>query len=150
MKPFPDHFTIVRPDTWSERQRGWQIRRPAAQSKLRELRRRARAACFVPRAKSPNFLICCVLSIRVTLFEGINLKLTILSTRTTLFMDSPRFRWWEYGVIRQRGWQICRPAAQSKLRELRRRARSAALCPRAQSPHTIWFSPLPQTPRWRR
>ena len=30
---------------------------------------------------------------------------------------------------RQRDWQICRPAAQSKLRELRRRARSAALCP---------------------
>lgn len=28
--------------------RSWQIRRPAAQSKLRELRQRARSACFVP------------------------------------------------------------------------------------------------------
>ena len=28
--------------------RSWQIRQPAAQSKLRELRQRARSACFVP------------------------------------------------------------------------------------------------------
>ena len=48
MNHFPDHFKIVRPDTWSERQRGWQIRQPAAQSKLRELRQWARSACFVP------------------------------------------------------------------------------------------------------
>ena len=27
--------------------RSWQVRRPAAQSKLRELRQRARSACFV-------------------------------------------------------------------------------------------------------
>ena len=50
--PFPGQFAMVTPETWSARQRGWQIRRPAAQSKLRELGRRARAACFVPRAKS--------------------------------------------------------------------------------------------------
>ena len=43
--------------------------------------------CFVPRAKSPNFLICCVLSIRVTLFEGRNLKLTVVSTQTAHFVD---------------------------------------------------------------
>ena len=29
---------IVRPETWSEKQRGWQKRRPAAQIKLPELR----------------------------------------------------------------------------------------------------------------
>ena len=28
--------------------RSWQIRQPAAQSQLRELRQRARSACFVP------------------------------------------------------------------------------------------------------
>ena len=50
MKPFPGNFTIVRPETWSEKQRGWQKRRPAAQSKLRELRLRARYACFVLRS----------------------------------------------------------------------------------------------------
>ena len=31
-----------------QKQRGWRIRRPAAQSKLRELDPRAHAACFVP------------------------------------------------------------------------------------------------------
>ena len=145
MKPFPDHFTIVRPDTWSERQRGWQIRRPAAQSKLRKLCRRARAACFVPRAKSPNFLICCVLSIRVTLFGGRNLKLSLVSTQTALFVDSSRFRWREYG--RQATRLANMPASRSK-QATRATPKGSLRCfvPRAQSPHTIWFSPLPQTP----
>ncbi len=38
--------------------RSWQIRQPAAQSKLRELRQRARSACFVPvvAINKPDFL----------------------------------------------------------------------------------------------
>lgn len=119
--------------------------------------------CFVPQAKSPNSLICCVLSIRETLFKGRNLKLTVVSTQTAhlvdrchnlvlasteipvfmdkiaqltilstitaLFMDSPRFRWREYG---QQATRLANtPASRSK---------------QAKSPHTIWFSPLPQTP----
>ena len=38
-------------------------------------------------AKSPNSLICCVLLIRVTLFEGRNLKLVVVSTQTAHFVD---------------------------------------------------------------
>ena len=38
--------------------RSWQIRQPAAQSKLRELRQRARSACFVPvmAINKPDFM----------------------------------------------------------------------------------------------
>ena len=94
-----------------------------------------RATLFVDRCH--NLVLA---STEIPIFMDKIAKLTVVSIKTTLFMDSPRFRW-RGMVSRQRGWQICRPAAQSKLRELRRRARSAALCPEPNLPTLSALSP---------
>ena len=83
MNPFPGQFTILRPETW-----------PAGIAAGKYAGQPLKASC----AEGLAPLLCALsptsriylsqgLSIRVTLFEGRNIKLTVVSTQTAHFVD---------------------------------------------------------------
>ena len=86
MNPFPGQFTILRPETW-----------PAGIAAGKYADQPLNASC-ASYAEGLAPLLCALsptsrvylsqgLSIRVTLFEGRNIKLTVVSTQTAHFVD---------------------------------------------------------------
>ena len=77
------------------RHRKWQIREPAAQSKLRELRQRARSACFVPvmqiMQNNRDFTLSPLTLIFVTLFVTRKLKKALQIPVTPFSAESEGF-----------------------------------------------------------
>ena len=161
MKPFHDHFTIVRPDAWSA---GNAAGKYAGQPLKASCASCAEGLAPLLCALSPasRVYLSQGLSIRATLFVDRCHNLVLASTeipvftdriaksivvsmKTALFVDSSRFRWREYG--RQATRLANMPASRSK-QATRATPKGSLRCfvPGSQSLHTIWFIPLPQTP----
>ena len=86
MNPFPGQFTILRPETWSA---GIAAGKYAGQPLKANCASHAEGLAPLLCALSPasRVYLSQGLSIRVTLFEGRNIKLTVVSTQTAHFVD---------------------------------------------------------------